>query len=69
LCDKYDETFKEVLLDNKGNVRDYLKVMLNGEDIRDLGLVETFPKRWRSNCHVPNHSWWFNPKFFFIPII
>lgn len=41
LCEKYDETFRDVLLDEDGNVRDYLKVMVNGEDIRDLDGLET----------------------------
>ncbi|MDD3985845.1 MAG: MoaD/ThiS family protein [Methanobacterium sp.] len=41
LCKKYDESFKEVLFDKNGNLRDYLKVMLNGEDIRDIKGVKT----------------------------
>jgi sulfur-carrier protein len=41
LCEKYDETFRDVLLDEDGTVRDYLKVMVNGEDIRDLDGTET----------------------------
>jgi sulfur-carrier protein len=41
LCTKYDETFRDVLLDEDGTVRDYLKVMVNGEDIRDLDGTET----------------------------
>jgi len=41
LCEKYNETFKDVLLDDDGTVRDYLKVMVNGEDIRDLDGTET----------------------------
>ena len=41
LCEKYDETFRDVLLDDDGTVRDYLKVMVNGEDIRDLDGTET----------------------------
>ena len=41
LCKKYDESFKEVLFDENGNLRDYLKVMINGEDIRDINGLET----------------------------
>lgn len=41
LCEKYDETFRDVLLDEDGTVRDYLKVMVNGEDVRDLDGTET----------------------------
>lgn len=41
LCEKYDETFRDVLLDEDGTVRDYLKVMVNGDDIRDLDGTET----------------------------
>lgn len=41
LCEKYDETFRDVLLDEDGTIRDYLKVMVNGEDIRDIDGTET----------------------------
>lgn len=41
LYKKYDESFKEVLLDENGNLRDYLKVMINGEDIRDIKGIDT----------------------------
>jgi sulfur-carrier protein len=41
LCKKYNETFRDVLLDEDGTVRDYLKVMVNGEDIRDLDGTDT----------------------------
>jgi molybdopterin synthase sulfur carrier subunit len=41
LCQKYDETFKDLLFDDKGNIRDYLKIMLNGEDIRDIDGLDT----------------------------
>ena len=41
LCKKYDESFKEVLFDENGNLRDYLKVMINGEDIRDINGLDT----------------------------
>jgi molybdopterin synthase sulfur carrier subunit len=41
LCQKYDDTFKEVLFDDNGNIRDYLKIMINGEDIRDKDGLNT----------------------------
>ncbi len=41
LCKKYNESFKEVLFDENGNLRDYLKVMINGEDIRDINGLDT----------------------------
>jgi sulfur-carrier protein len=41
LCQKYGDEFKEVLLDENGEIRDYLKVMVNGEDIRDLNGIDT----------------------------
>jgi molybdopterin synthase sulfur carrier subunit len=41
LIEKYGKSFKEVLFDDKGNIRDYLKVMVNGEDIRELDGLST----------------------------
>jgi sulfur-carrier protein len=41
LIKKYGEEFKELLWDDNGNLRDYLKVMLNGEDVRDIDGLET----------------------------
>ena len=41
LCQKYGDGFKEVLLDDNREIRDYLKVMINGEDIRDLDGLNT----------------------------
>jgi sulfur-carrier protein len=41
LCQKYGDGFKDVLLDENGEIRDYLKVMINGEDIRDLDGFDT----------------------------
>lgn len=41
LLEKYGEKFKDLLLDADGNLRDYLKIMLNGEDIRDIKGFET----------------------------
>ncbi len=41
LSQKYDKPFKDVLFDDKGDIRDYLKIMLNGEDIRDIDGFDT----------------------------
>jgi sulfur-carrier protein len=41
LLQKYGAKFKDLLLDNNGNLRDYLKIMVNSEDIRDLSGLET----------------------------
>ena len=41
LIKKYGEKFNEILWDDKGNLRDYLKVMLNGEDVRGIDGLET----------------------------
>jgi molybdopterin synthase sulfur carrier subunit len=41
LLQKYGAKFKDLLLDNNGNLRDYLKIMINGEDIRDLAELDT----------------------------
>ena len=41
LIKKYGEEFKELLWDDNGKLRDYLKVMLNGEDVRDIDGLET----------------------------
>ena len=41
LCQKYGDEFKEVLMDENREIRDYLKVMVNGEDIRDLNGIDT----------------------------
>jgi sulfur-carrier protein len=41
LLEKYGEKFKDLVLDADGNLRDYLKIMINGEDIRDIEGLET----------------------------
>ena len=41
LNEKYQNGFKEVLLDDKGNIRDYLKVIVNGKDVRSINGLET----------------------------
>lgn len=41
LCNRYDDKFKEVLLDDQGEIRDFLKVMVNSEDIRDIDGLKT----------------------------
>lgn len=41
LCQRYNEPFKKVLFDDNGNLRDYLKIILNGEDIKDIDRLDT----------------------------
>lgn len=41
LCQKYPKGFKETLFDDNGEIRDYLKVVVNGEDVRSLQGLET----------------------------
>ncbi|WXG42069.1 MAG: MoaD/ThiS family protein [Candidatus Freyarchaeum deiterrae] len=32
LCQKYGERFREVVIDEKGSLREYVRVMLNGKE-------------------------------------
>ncbi len=41
LNQKYGKKFKDLLMDTNGNLRDYLKIMINGEDIRDIDGIDT----------------------------
>lgn len=41
LNEKYQNGFKDVLLDDNGNIRDYLKVIVNGKDVRSINGLET----------------------------
>lgn len=41
LGNKYGPKFKEVLFDDKGEIRDFLKVMVNNEDIREINGLNT----------------------------
>jgi molybdopterin synthase sulfur carrier subunit len=41
LYQKYGKEFKDLLMDSHGNLRDYLKIMINGEDIRDIDGLDT----------------------------
>jgi molybdopterin synthase sulfur carrier subunit len=41
LYQKYGKEFKDLLMDAHGNLRDYLKIMINGEDIRDIEGLDT----------------------------
>ncbi len=38
LVKKYGNTFKEALLDKNGEFRDYIKILINGEDVNTLNL-------------------------------
>lgn len=60
LLQKYGEKFKDLLLDANGNLRDYLKIMINGEDIRDIDGLETPLKDGDQVCNVPDNSWRIN---------
>lgn len=38
LVKKYGNTFKEALLDKNGEFKDYIKILINGEDVNTLNL-------------------------------
>lgn len=40
LTQKYGNEFKEALFDKEGNLRDYMKILVNGEDIGAIGGLE-----------------------------
>lgn len=37
LIGKYGNEFKDALFDNNGELRDYMKVLVNGEDLQVIG--------------------------------
>jgi molybdopterin synthase sulfur carrier subunit len=41
LSHRYGKEFNNLLKDNNGKLRDYLKIMINGEDIRDIDGLDT----------------------------
>ncbi len=41
LCFKYDNQFKEAIFNKKGDLRDYMKILVNGEDIRTINGLKT----------------------------
>lgn len=45
LINKYGDVFQEALLNKKGEFRDYIKILINGEDVRNInGLDSTIVK-------------------------
>ena len=41
LTDEYGNEFKDALFDKKGELRDYMKILVNGEDIQSSGGLES----------------------------
>jgi molybdopterin synthase sulfur carrier subunit len=41
LTEKYGNEFKDALFDREGNIRDYMKILVNGEDVGVNGGLET----------------------------
>jgi len=41
LTQKYGNEFKDALLDKEGELRDYMKILVNGEDFQTIGGLET----------------------------
>lgn len=37
LIEKYGNEFKDALFDKEGNIRDYMKILVNGEDVGASG--------------------------------
>lgn len=40
LTQKYGNEFKDALFDKEGNLRDYMKILVNGEDLGAFGGLE-----------------------------
>lgn len=40
LTQKYGNEFKDALFDKEGNLRDYMKILVNGEDLWAIGGIE-----------------------------
>ncbi len=41
LTEKYGNEFKDALFDKEGNIRDYMKILVNGEDVGASGGLES----------------------------
>ena len=41
LTEKYGNEFKDALFDKEGNLRDYMKIIVNGEDVESTGGLES----------------------------
>lgn len=40
LTQKYGNEFKDALFDKEGNLRDYMKILVNGEDLGTIGGIK-----------------------------
>ncbi len=41
LTKKYDNEFKTALFNEKGELREYMKILINGEDVRNINGLKT----------------------------
>ena len=41
LTEKYDKGFKEALFNENGELREYMKILINGEDVRNIDGLKT----------------------------
>ena len=41
LTEKYGNEFKDALFDKEGNLRDYMKIIVNGEDVESTGGLKS----------------------------
>ena len=41
LTEKYGNEFKDALFDKEGNLRDYMKIIVNGEDVESNGGLKS----------------------------
>ncbi|MGA2676925.1 MAG: ubiquitin-like small modifier protein 1 [Methanobacterium sp.] len=41
LTEKYDKGFKDSLFNENGELREYMKILINGEDVRNINGLKT----------------------------
>jgi molybdopterin synthase sulfur carrier subunit len=41
LTEKYDDGFKDALFNENGELREYMKILINGEDLRSINGLKT----------------------------
>ena len=41
LTEKYDKGFKDSLFNENGELREYMKILINGEDVRNIDGLKT----------------------------
>jgi molybdopterin synthase sulfur carrier subunit len=41
LTEKYDKGFKDALFNENGELREYMKILINGEDVRNIDGLKT----------------------------